>query len=122
MKNGLWITYEEADVLSFLASSFLDDNRGNRTNLGTIKRESYSHQVVRKLNNFSDISKRCGVLGPRDSTGDYPRCTRKRDGHKTHKALDIHTMTPIYWHGDKTKQYLESFRVSKPNKKGVKTP
>lgn len=106
----LVLTHNEADVLEFLADSYLDEHKGDRQTLGSKAREAYGRKVVARLAKFLDIRKRCGVVGPEDSTGDRPLCHLLPHGNKNHRSLDIHSMRVLRWDGSKFEEYIEDLK------------
>lgn len=84
----------EAHTAAYIIESFVEDHSKDEADL---KMQLTSHgnakfakDLARKLERFTDIETRCGVIGPGNSLGDHPRCVRKSQGHKgKHCAFDI---------------------------------
>lgn len=98
----LEISYEEADLLAYLADSFIEDNAKTLGfSVGTEHRQKFARDVIDKLRRFTAIERRCGATGPANSVGDFPSCVRRPHARGMHKAIDPHTMQVRFWRGNR---------------------
>src|SRR4051812_1572563 len=85
VKDVITLDYFEAHIAQYIIDCFIEDHSRNEADL---KMQLTSHanaefakNLVRRLERFTDIDTRCGVMGPSNSVGDHPCCVRKSKRH-----------------------------------------